>query len=187
MTPFAGSKLRSKLLSYFFSNPEKSYYVRQLGVILNADPGNLSRELRKLEQEGIFISSAKGSIKFYSLDKKYPLFHDLKNIVFKTEGIEGSLRQLVSEYDGIEFAFIYGSYAKGKEKGSSDIDIVVVGSFSRDEFTRKLRMLESKLNREVNFSSYTKTEFSKESAKKGGFLSLVIKGKVILLKGNFSD
>jgi predicted nucleotidyltransferase len=187
MTPFTGSKLRSKLLSYFFTNPEKSFYVRQLGIILNVDPGNLSRELRKLEQEGIFISSTKGSIKFYSLDKKYPLFNDLKNIVFKTEGIEGSLRQLVSEYAGIELVFIYGSYAKGKEQVNSDIDIVVVGSFPRDEFTRKLRMLESRLNREVNFSSYTKTEFGKESQIKGGFLNIVIKGKVILLKGNLND
>ena len=159
MKPFIGSKLRSRLLSYFFTNPEKSLYVRELGIILNEDPGNLSRELRKLELEGIFISSTKGLVKFYSLDKKHPLFNDFKNIIFKTEGIEGSLRQLVSEYAGIELAFIYGSYAKGKEKGSSDIDIVVVGSFPRDEFTRKLRMLESRLNREANFSSYTKAEF----------------------------
>lgn len=187
MTPFTGSKLRSKLLSYFFSNPEKSFYVRQLGIILNVDPGNLSRELCKLEQKGVFISSTKGPIKFYSLDKKCPLFNDLKNIVFKTDGIEGSLRQLVSEYAGIELAFIYGSYAKGKEKGNSDIDIVVVGSFPRDEFTRKLRMLESRLNREANFSSYTKTEFGKEREKRGGFLNIVIKGKVILLKGSLND
>lgn len=184
MTPFTGSKLRSKLLSYFFTNPEKSLYVRELGIILNEDPGNLSRELRKLKREGIFISSTKGLVKFYSLDKKYPLFNDFKNIIFKTKGIEGSLRQLVSEYAGIELAFIYGSYAKGKEKGSSDIDIVVVGSFPRDEFTRKLRMLESRLNREANFSSYTKAEFDKDSRKKGGFLNMVIKDKVILLKGN---
>ena len=187
MKPFIGSKLRSKLLSYFFTNPEQSLYVRELGIILNEDPGNLSRELRKLELEGIFIFSTKGLVKFYSLDKKHPLFNDFKNIIFKTEGIEGSLRQLVSEYAGIELAFIYGSYAKGKEKGSSDIDIVVVGSFPRDEFTRKLRMLESKLNRETNFSSYTKAEFDKENRKKGGFLNIVIKDKVILLKGSLDD
>ena len=187
MTPFTNSKLRSRLLSYFFTNPEKSLYVRELGIILDLDPGNLSRELRKLEQEGIFTSYAKGQTKFYSLDKKYPLFSDLKNIIFKTEGVEGSLRQLVSEYAGIVLAFIYGSYAKGKERGSSDIDVVVVGSFPRDEFTRKLRMLESKLNREANFSTYTEEEFKKESKKNGGFLNMVIKNKVILLKGSLDD
>jgi len=186
MTPFTNSKLRSRLLSYFFTNPEKSLYVRELGVILDLDPGNLSRELRKLEQEGIFTSYTKGQIKFYSLDKKYPLFNDLKNIIFKTEGVEGSLRQLVSEYDGIALAFIYGSYAKGKERGASDIDIVVVGSFPRDEFTRKLRALEAKLNREANFNSYTEAEFEEESKKNGGFLNMVVKGKIILLKGSLN-
>ena len=184
MTPFTNSKLRSKLLSYFFTNPGNSLYVRELGIILDLDPGNLSRELRKLEQEGIFTSYAKGQTKFYSLDKKYPLFSDLKNIIFKTEGVEGSLRQLVSEYDGIALAFIYGSYAKGKERDISDIDIVVVGSFPRDEFTRKLRALEAKLNREANFNSYTKAEFGIESKKNGGFLNVVLKDKIILLKGS---
>lgn len=187
MTPFINSKLRSRLLSYFFTNPEKSLYVRELGIILNKDPGNLSRELRKLEQEGVFTSTTKGLVKFYALDRRYPLFNELKNIIFKTEGIDGSLRQLVSKYAGIELAFIYGSYAKGKEKKASDIDIVVVGSFPRDEFTRKLRALESRLNREVNFNSYTKAEFDKESRKNGGFLNIVIKGKVILLKGKLID
>ncbi len=187
MTPFTGSKLRSKILSYFFTNPETSLYVRELGIIIHEDPGNLSRELRKLEQEGIFTSAAKGTVKLYSLDKKYPLFNDLKNIIFKTEGIEGSLRRLVSEYRGIDLAFIYGSYAKGKEKGNSDIDIVVIGSFPRDEFTRKLRVLELKLNRDANFNSYTKAEFNTESGKKGGFLNMILKDKIILLKGNLDD
>ena len=187
MTPFTNSKLRSRLLAYFFTNPEKSLYVRELGIILGLDPGNLSRELRTLEQEGIFTSYTKGQTKFYSLDKKYPLFSDLKNLIFKTEGVEGSLRQLVSEYAGIALAFIYGSYAKGKERGSSDIDIVVVGSFPRDDFTRKLRALEAKLNREANFNSYTNAEFAKDSKKDGGFLNVVLKDKVILLKGNLDD
>jgi len=187
MIPFTTSKLRSKLFSYFFTNPEKSLYVRELGIILDLDPGNLSRELRKLEQEGMFTSYIKGSVKFYSLNKKYPLFNDLKNIIFKTEGAEGGLRRLISEYDGIVLAFIYGSYAKGKEKGTSDIDIVVVGSFPRDEFTRKLRILEAKLNREANFNSYTKAEFAKESKKNGGFLNVVLRDKIILLKGNLDD
>ncbi|MCX5677524.1 MAG: nucleotidyltransferase domain-containing protein [Candidatus Omnitrophica bacterium] len=187
MTPFSGSKLRSRLLAYFFTNPEKSLYVRELGVILDLDPGNLSRELRKMEQEGIFTSYAKGQIKFYSLDKRYPLFNDLKNIIFKTEGVEGSMRQLVSEYPGISLAFIYGSYAKGKERSASDIDMVVVGSFPRDEFTHKLRALEAKLNREANFNSYTKAEFGKESKESGGFLNMVVRGKIVLLKGRLND
>lgn len=187
MNPLITSKLKSKILSYFFTNPNTSCYVRELAAIVDEDAGNLSRELRNLEEEGIFISSIKGRSKFYSLNKRYPLFNEIKKIIFKTEGIEGSLKRLVSLYKGIELAFIYGSYAKGIEKKASDIDIVVVGDIPRDDFTMKLRTLESKLNREINFNIYSSKEFNKERRNTGGFLNILLKNRVILLKGRFND
>jgi predicted nucleotidyltransferase len=103
--------------------------------------------------------------------------------VFKTEGVEGSLKEVMAKYKGISSAFIYGSYAKNKEKRTSDIDVVVVGQFPLDAFTRDIRRLESKLNREINFTSYTREELEKERKKEGGFLSLVLKEKIHVLKG----
>jgi hypothetical protein len=39
------------------------------------------------------------------------------------------------------------------------------------------------LNREVNFTFYNRKEFAKEKNKEGGFLNLVLKDKIIILKG----
>jgi len=187
MNPLITSKLKSKILSYFFTNPEASCYVRELAAIVNEDAGNLSRELRNLEAEGMFLSNTKGRLKFYYLNKRYPLFNEIKKIVFKTDGVEGSLKQLVASYRGIELAFIYGSHAKGREKRASDIDIVVVGKIPRDDFTAGIRTLESKLNREINFNIYNHEEFDKERDNAGGFLNILLKSKVILLKGRLND
>jgi predicted nucleotidyltransferase len=186
MNPLITSKLKSKILAYFFTNPEASCYVRELASILDEDAGNLSRELRDLEGGGMFISDTRGRSKFYSLNKRYPLFNEIKKIIFKTEGIEGSLKQLIAAYRGIDTAFIYGSYAKGKERKASDVDIVVVGELPRDDFTTRLRVLESKLNREINFNLYSSEEFDKERKKTGGFLNMLLKDKVILLKGSLN-
>ncbi|MFH1478713.1 MAG: nucleotidyltransferase domain-containing protein [Candidatus Omnitrophota bacterium] len=183
MTILFTTKLRKNLLTYSFTHADERFYVRELANLINEDVGNLSRELRKLEKEGLYVSFSKGNIKFYSLNKSYPLFKELKQIVFKTEGVEGSLRDLVHKYKAISLAFIYGSYAKNKEKKTSDIDIAVVGEFPRNEFTRDIKNLESKLNRDINFSSYNKEEFLKEKMKLGSFLNLVLKDKVIILKG----
>jgi len=87
------------------------------------------------------------------------------------------------KHKGISLAFIYGSYAKNKEKKTSDIDLVIVGKFSLDDFIGQIRDLEAKLNREINFSSYKKEEFAKEKNEKGGFLNLILKDKIIILKG----
>jgi predicted nucleotidyltransferase len=183
MSVFFNTRLRKRVLTYAFTHPGEYYYVRELSSLIDGDPGNLSRELRKLEEEGLFTSSIKGKVKFYSLDKKYPLYTEIKRIIFKTQGVEGSLKETVERYGGISLGFIYGSYAKGREKRISDVDLVVVGKFPVNRFTRDIRELETRLNREINFTSYTEEEFERERKRNGGFLNLVVKDKIILLKG----
>lgn len=180
----ANSTLKKKLFGYYFTNPEACHYVRELATHLNVDPTNLSKELRRLEEEGVFISEKKGLQKYFSLNKKYALFQELKSIVFKTIGIQGALREIINQVSGIELAFIYGSYAKGDEKSTSDIDLMVVGSPDRKKFTSEIRKLEDKLEREINFNLYTSDEFSKKRKEKGSFLAQVIRGRKIMLKGS---
>ncbi len=84
MSVLLGTKLRKKLLAHSFNNPDESYYVRELSGLIKEDPGNLSRELRKLEEEGLYNSITKGKVKFYSLNKAYPLFKEMKKIVLNS-------------------------------------------------------------------------------------------------------
>ena len=179
------TKLRRKLLAYTFTHPDEGFYVRELSGLIDEDAGNLSRELRKLEEEGLFRSISKGTLKIYSLNQAYPLFKELKEITFKTEGLEGSLKNLFGQYKGIALAVIYGSYARKSEKKTSDVDVILVGRFPQNRLTRQIRELESRLNREINFTAYSSEEFNRESKKTGGFLDLVLKGKVIVLKGKW--
>jgi predicted nucleotidyltransferase len=183
MSVLLSTKLRKKLLTYSFAHSDEDYYVRELSSLIEEDPGNLSRELRILEEEGLYTSVTRGRVKLYSLNKKYPLFRELKKIIFKTEGMEGTLKEVVGRVKGISFALIYGSYAKNKEKKTSDIDLVVVGKFPRNKFTQEIRTLELKLGREINFTIYTQGEFEKERRKEGGFLNLALKERVVILKG----
>ena len=178
------STLKKKLLGYYFTNPDAKHYVRELALYLKVDPTNLSRELHRLEKEDIFISEKSGLQKYFSLNKNHTLYGEFKSTVFKTIGIQGSLRQMVGRFSKIETSFIYGSYAKGEEKTSSDIDLIVVGSPDRRQFTSEIRKLEDKLQREINFNIYTPEEFQKKLQEKGSFLAQVVKGKKIMLRGN---
>ncbi|MBN1363193.1 MAG: nucleotidyltransferase domain-containing protein [Syntrophaceae bacterium] len=186
MTVLLNTRLRKNLLRYSFTHPDENYYVRELAGLILEDAGNLSRELRKLEAEGLYTSFTRGRTRFYSLNKQYPLYQELREIISKTEGVEGSLRDLVASYKEIILALIYGSYAKNKEKKTSDIDLLVVGTFPQAAFTRQVRLLESKLNREINVASYTKQEFDDKRKRGGEFLNLVLTDKTILLKGSLN-
>jgi len=87
------SRLRNKILLHFFTNIDDEMYLREMALTLKEDPGNLSKELSKLEKEGIFISQFRGKQKYFFLNKTYPLFNELKSIIFKTIGIKGSLKE----------------------------------------------------------------------------------------------
>ena len=84
MSVLLGTKLRKNLLTYSFTHPEESFYVRELSGLIREDPGNLSRELRRLEEEGIYSSRTRGNLKFYSLNRSFPLFREVKKIVLNS-------------------------------------------------------------------------------------------------------
>jgi len=175
------SESRRKLLGYFFTHVDESFYVREIAAFIKEDPGNISRDLRKLEGEGLFNSKTRGRTKYYSLNKGYSLFEEYKKIVFKTTGVGAALKDFLVGIAGIEKAYLYGSFAKNNENKNSDIDLIIIGKVP-DDFASKVRGLERDLGREINFSSYAKEEFEKEKAKKGSFLYLVFKNKVITIK-----
>lgn len=177
------SELRRKLLTHYFTHPEEKYYLREIASLLDLDAGNLSKELRRLTDEGLFEQEQKGRIKFYRLNTRFPFYQELKQMIFKTEGVEGSLRALLDHFPAVQKAFIYGSYAKGGEKAQSDVDLVIVGELDRKALTSEIRKLEDKLGREINFNLYQSDEFKKKSHEKGSFLSDVVAGKKIKLKG----
>ena len=187
MKPYIHSKLTRRLLAHFFTHPTESYYVRQLAYLLTLDPGNLSKALRVLAKEGLFLSETKGRERFYRLNRSYPLYDELKGMVSKTEGMEGRLRELFSGFRKVRLAFIYGSFSEGRETGTSDVDLLIVGKPDRDKLTAQLRRLESHLKREINFSLYDPVEFRSKKRQKGSFLQQIIQGKKVLLKGNLDE
>jgi len=187
MSILLGSNLRRKLLAYTFTHPDETYYVRELAGIIDVDVGNLSRELKRLEKEGLYKHYSKGNIKFYSLSKDYPLYEELKTVIYKTEGVIGTIKKIVNKYKGITLAVIYGSYAQDRVTKTSDIDLIVVGEFRKNKFMHDIRSLETKLNREINYTLYGDEEFGRERNKNGAFLEMVLKNKIIILKGELSD
>jgi predicted nucleotidyltransferase len=180
------SRLRQKLLGYFFTNPQANLYVREVSSILKEDAGNISKELSNLGKDGIFISSIRGNQKYFSLNKRYPLYKELKSVIFKTIGIEGSLKEIVENDNGIKIAFIYGSFAESKENALSDIDLFIVGSPNEDKLLECIDNLEAKLGRKINYNIYPEKELKEKVKKRDSFITNILKRPKVVLKGKLS-
>lgn len=181
------SRLRNKILLYFYTNPNNELYLREISVLLDEDPGNLSKEMSKLEKEGIFLSRSRGKQKYFSLNKDYALYDELKSIIFKTIGIQGSIQKIINETGEIVTAFIYGSYASGKENSASDVDLCLIVNdniFDEDKFISMIKDLEKSISREINYIYYSKDEWKDKINKKDSFIEAIKNGQKIILKGD---
>jgi len=181
------SKTREKLLRLFFSDLNKKYYLRELERILDIPVGNVRRELLLLEKSGLFKREEMGKQVYYSVNKESPIFEEFKKIVSKTIGLEGSLRKALEKIKNIKIAFIFGSYAKGKEDSFSDIDLMIIGNPDEDLLISKIIELEKQLDREINYHIFSETDWKKKIKEKDSFLENVLFQKKIFLISNKNE
>jgi DNA-binding MarR family transcriptional regulator len=79
---------------------------------LSVDPSNLSKVLGRLEREGLFRSEVSGHEKYFQLNSEYPLFDEVRSIIAKTIGAVPLLARSLKKIEGIEEAYLYGSFAR---------------------------------------------------------------------------
>ena len=181
------SKIRQDLLTLFFTNPSQKYYLRELHRELGYSAGSIRRELLKFQEDNLFNTQRAGNLLYYTLNTKHPLFRELKMIVFKTVGVEGRLRNTLSSIDGISVAFIYGSYARRKEKDSSDIDLMIIGNPDTSRLNEKIAEVEKRLKREINPTLYSLEEYRSKKKAKSGFIMELLKNPKIMMIGKEDD
>lgn len=181
------TKNRAELLSLFFTNPDKSFYMQEIGRILNKKPGVFQRTLNNMASEGILVSEYKANSRYFTVNKNNPIYKELKSIIFKTIGISGSIKQALKELKNLKFAFIYGSYAKNQENYLSDIDIIIIGNPDEEILINKLDSLEKKLQREINYKIYNYNNLEKEITEKEPFIINILEDKKIMLVGSENE
>ena len=178
------SRVRVEILSVFLMNPERELYLREVERLTGEDYKNVSMELRNLEEIGLLSSRNEGNLKYFSLNKEFVIYEELKSIFMKTKGAVGILREAVSTKRHIDYAFIYGSFATGEERAESDIDVMVIGGISLEEVLPLIRGPEEKLSREINVSLYGLQEIRKRVKDRDPFIMEVLEGSTIMLAGD---
>ena len=177
------SKARQRLLAYYFTNPTARHHLRDLAERLSIDPSNLSKELGRLEREGLFRSEVIGRQKYFQLNRQYPLFDEVRKTVTKTIGAAPLISESLKKIEGIDEAYLYGSFARNQQVAASDIDLLVIGTPREEVLAQTSRRLERQLGREVNYTVLSPKEFERRRARKDAFLENVWHNKRVLLVG----
>ncbi len=178
-------KTRRMILSFLYTHSDDSFYLRQIARATGASLGAMPRELKILTDAGIITRRVQGNQVHFQANRECPIFRELKSIIIKTAGVADVLRDALAPLeDRIKLAFIYGSFAKGDERATSDVDVIIVGDMKSREAISALRPSYEVLGREVNPSCFSVDEFRKRLKKGDHFLDNVNRNPKIYLFGD---
>ena len=180
--------VRQGVLSATLTRPEKWWYLSELADFLHTRPSSLQRELAALVHSGILEQRRDGRRTYFKAETRSPLFRDLRSIFEKTVGLIPTLRAALRPYEKkIACAFVYGSVARGEERATSDVDLMVIGKVGLADLSPGLGEAEKRLGREINVTNYSMDEFRKKAAQRNHFLTTILKGSLEFVKGEQRD
>lgn len=177
-------KTQRALLTLFFTQPEQSFYLRQIVRTARIGQGAAQRELARWVEAGMLVRTRRGNQVYYQANPASLVFAELKALTVKTTGVADVLREALNGLSGrIIAAFVHGSLAQGTEKADSDVDVVVVGKVTFREVVAALHGTHEQIGREVNPTVYSETEFRKKLRAKHHFLTTVMVAPKLFLIG----
>jgi len=179
------SKARIAILKLFFMDQKRDVHLREVSRLLSINVNQARRELERLSAAGILAKSRIGRMTLFQANTESPSFDELRSIIRKSVGAESLLRKELGTMKGIRVAFIFGSYAEGKDTYRSDIDVMIIGEPDISSLNRRISKLEKDLNRSIQYVVYPVQEFEK---KKGyGFIKNVLERKKISILGDLDE
>lgn len=179
---------RRGILALLLLHPDESFYVREIGRLTGVPAGSLHRELKLLHDAGLLMRSLAGNQVRYQVDPACPIRDELAGIFRKTVGLADVLREALAPIAGkISIAFIFGSVAQGKERLTSDVDVLVVGAASFALVVSALSGAGERLRRSVNPVVMTRAALAAGLAKRERFAVRVAREPKIFLIGDAGD
>ena len=179
---------RRRVLSLLLLRPDESFYVREIGRLTGVSAGSLHRELKALTQAGLLVRAASGNQVRYQANRDCAIFQELAGIFRKTAGLADVLRELLSpRADDIVFAVVFGSVARGTQKSTSDVDLLVVGSVSFEDVVGASHLARERLGREVNPVVMSKAEFRAKRRARDRFISRVLNEPKLFVMGDADE
>lgn len=176
------SKVKAEVLRLLFVTRDQQLHVREIARRATLSEATVRQELTRLAGLGIVAARRAGNRAYYRANPDHPLYPEIRNLVLKTSGLVDVLRARL-DHPKIHFAFVFGSIAAGKEKATSDVDIMIVGTIGMRGLSGLLSGVQEFLARQVNPHLLSEAEFTQRRKDGDPFLDEVLRSPKFFVIG----
>ena len=173
------SRVRTKLLKFFLTKPETSYFIRELERKIGEDAKNISRELNNLENIGFLWSEKRGLQKFYSTKTDFFFYSELKAVFLKASGLEGLFKDVLIQLEGVEKAFMK-ELPSSESNESQQIKLLIAGKPDLAILNDMVNDLIKRSGRDISYRCYSQEEFEDRLGMDDTYILEVSSGKKII-------
>jgi predicted nucleotidyltransferase len=184
-----GSKTRVKLLSLFFNNPGRPFYVREITRKIDEQINSVRRELANLLSVGLVTSDGSNNRLYYEVNPKYEFYEQLRSIftampakskdpVVREVREEDKIIKRLRSTGSVSFAFLTGSFARDAR---TNVDIFIVGDVNKARLAKAVAEMEKEMGRELNYSALTPEEYDYRISLNDRFITNLLEAKKIVI------
>lgn len=187
-----GSKTRVKLLQLFYSNPNRSFYVREITRKIDEQINSVRRELSNLLSIGIIVSDSNNNRLYYEVNQKFKYYAPLQQIF--GGGVNKTIKKTPSQPEGemvstddlnsvghIELAVFTGQFTRDDTAG---VDLLVVGDVNPNALSKYVNDLEKKENKSIRYAVMNLSEFQYRQEIRDRFASSIERAKKQVIVDN---
>lgn len=181
-----GSKTRVKLLQLFYSNPNRSFYVREITRKIDEQINSVRRELANLLSIGIISSDNTNNRLYYEVNQSYEFYDPLLAVFGQSPGKvhtdkakvgadkAATEREKIKALGNVVVAVYTGQFTRDE---SSGIDFLLVGDVNHHALQKFIKELEEQEGKEIRYTLMTADEFDYRRQVKDKFLTTVLAAK----------
>jgi len=165
----------------FYTNPNRSFYVREITRKIDEQINSVRRELANLLSIGIISSDTTNNRLYYEVNQKYEFYPPLATIFGdqQTASVPGAVAadseaKAIKALGNVELALYTGRFTRDESAG---IDFLLVGDVNQAKFAKFITELEAKEGKEIRYTLMTGKDFSYRRQVKDRFLDIVLSAK----------
>ena len=178
-----GSKTRTKLLSLFFGNPERSYYVREMTRVIDEQINSVRRELLNLESIGIIKNETYDNKIYYSANNKHPyaralvmLFSSRTDVAVEAAVVKPNAWE---EYVRPVKNYLTCLIVPNRLPGTEGVELLIVGDDRTKKLTHWAEVVEKKEGKPLNYVIMSRDDFQYRLNVKDRFVSEVLEMSIL--------
>lgn len=162
-----GSKTRAKLLELFFTNTNKSFYVREITRVIEEQINSVRRELMNLEGIGVIRSETFDNKIYYAANMKHPFAHAFQEMfaphkVAAAAKVPEIKRKPSSDWD--EYIKPVARYLRAmalfnRAPGQDGIDLLIIGDDKTKKLTNWAAIVEKKQGKPLNYVILSRDDY----------------------------